>query len=107
MLTEQLTADAAALHQAILRHGGEVSPFFCGKELGWEHRRIARAMEELVAAGIIDPAAAVLPKPLKQRKTYISRKFRPFWRTFRPLPGPYTPWNTPQAAACPRRISAP
>lgn len=30
MLTEQLTADAAALHQAILRHGGEVSPFFCG-----------------------------------------------------------------------------
>ena len=59
MLTEQLTADAAALHQAILRHGGEVSPFFCGKELGWEHRRIARAMEELVAAGIIDPAAAV------------------------------------------------
>ena len=41
MLTEQLTADAAALHQAILRHGGEVSPFFCGKELGWEHRRIA------------------------------------------------------------------
>ena len=70
MLTEQLTADAAALHQAILRHGGEVSPFFCGKELGWEHRRIARAMEELVAAGIIDPAAAVLPKPLKQRKTY-------------------------------------
>ena len=47
MLTEQLTADAAALHQAILRHGGEVSPFFCGKELGWEHRRIARAMEEL------------------------------------------------------------
>lgn len=25
MLTEQLTADAAALHQAILRHGGEVS----------------------------------------------------------------------------------
>ena len=45
MLTEQLTADAAALHQAILRHGGEVSPFFCGKELGWEHRRIARAME--------------------------------------------------------------
>ena len=50
MLTEQLTADAAALHQAILRHGGEVSPFFCGKELGWEHRRIARAMEELVAA---------------------------------------------------------
>ena len=71
MLTEQLTADAAALHQAILRHGDEVSPFFCGKELGWEHRRIARAMEELVAAGIIDPAAAVLPKPLKQRKTYI------------------------------------
>ena len=70
MLTEQLTADAAALHQAILRHGGEVSPFFCGKELGWEHRRIARAMEELVAAGIIDPVAAVLPKPLKQRKTY-------------------------------------
>ena len=70
MLTEQLTADAAALHQAILRHGGEVSPFFCGKELGWEHRRIARAMEELVAAGIIDPAAAILPKPLKQRKTY-------------------------------------
>ena len=70
MLTEQLTADAAALHQAILHHGGEVSPFFCGKELGWEHRRIARAMEELVAAGIIDPAAAVLPKPLKQRKTY-------------------------------------
>ena len=45
MLTEQLTADAVALHQAILRHGGEVSPFFCGKELGWEHRRIARAME--------------------------------------------------------------
>ena len=44
MLTEQLTADAAALHQAILQHGGEVSPFFCGKELGWEHRRIARAM---------------------------------------------------------------
>ena len=70
MLTEQLTADAAALHQAILRHGDEVSPFFCGKELGWEHRRIARAMEELVAAGIMDPAAAVLPKPLKQRKTY-------------------------------------
>ena len=70
MLTEQLTADAAALHQAILRHGGEVSPFFCGNELGWEHRRIARAMEELVAAGIIDPVAAVLPKPLKQRKTY-------------------------------------
>ena len=70
MLTEQLTADAAALHQAILDHGGEVSPFFCGKELGWEHRRIARAMEELVAAGIIDPAAAILPKPLKQRKTY-------------------------------------
>ena len=70
MPTEQLTADAAALHQAILHHGGEVSPFFCGKELGWEHRRIARAMEELVAAGIIDPAAAVLPKPLKQRKTY-------------------------------------
>ena len=70
MLTEQLTADAAALHQAILDHGGEVSPFFCGKELGWEHRRIARAMEELVAAGIMDPAAAVLPKPLKQRKTY-------------------------------------
>ena len=27
MLTEQLTADAAALHQAILRHGGEVSPY--------------------------------------------------------------------------------
>ena len=24
MLTEQLTADAAARHQAILRHGGEV-----------------------------------------------------------------------------------
>ena len=70
MLTKQLTNDAAALHQAILRHGGEVSPFFCGKELGWEHRRIARAMEELVATGIIDPAAAVLPKPLKQRKTY-------------------------------------
>ena len=70
MLTEQLTADAAALHQAILHHGGEVSLFFCGKELGWEHRRIARAMEELVAAGIMDPAAAVLPKPLKQRKTY-------------------------------------
>lgn len=70
MLTEQLTADAAALHQAILDHGGEVSLFFCGKELGWEHRRIARAMEELVAAGIIDPAAVVLPKPLKQRKTY-------------------------------------
>ena len=70
MLTEQLTADAAALHQAILAHGGEVSLFFCGKELGWEHRRIARAMEELVAAGIIDPAAAILPKPLKQRKTY-------------------------------------
>lgn len=70
MLTEQLNADAAALHQAILRHGGEVSPFFCGKELGWEHRRIARAMEELVAVGIIAPAAAVLPKPLKQRKTY-------------------------------------
>ena len=44
MLTEQLTADAAALHQAILCHGGEVSPFFCGKELGWEHRRIARAV---------------------------------------------------------------
>ena len=43
MLTEQLTADAAALHQAILHHGGEVSPFFCGEELGWEHRRIARA----------------------------------------------------------------
>ena len=53
MLTEQLTADAAALHQAILAHGGEVSLFFCGKELGWEHRRIAQAMEELVAAGII------------------------------------------------------
>lgn len=70
MLTEQLTADAAALHQAVLRHGGEVSPFCCGKELGWEHRRIARAMEELVAAGIIDPAAAILPKPLKRRKTY-------------------------------------
>lgn len=35
MLTKQLTADAAALHQAILRHDGEVSPFFCGKELGW------------------------------------------------------------------------
>ena len=49
MLTEQLTADAAALHQAILAHGGEVSPFFCGKEMGWAHRRIARAMEELVA----------------------------------------------------------
>ena len=32
MLTKQLTNDAAALHQAILRHGGEVSPFFCGKE---------------------------------------------------------------------------
>ena len=31
MLTEQLTDDAAALHQAILDHGGEVSPFFCGK----------------------------------------------------------------------------
>ena len=46
MLTEQLTADAAALHQAILAHGGEVSPFFCGKELGWEHRRIARAMDK-------------------------------------------------------------
>ena len=107
MLTEQLTADAAALHQAILRHGGEVSPFFCGKELGWEHRRIARAMEELVAAGIIDPAAAVLPKPLKQRKTYTFPEFRPFWRPFQPLPGPYTPWNTPRAAACPRRISAP
>ena len=108
MLTEQLTADAAALHQAILRHGGEVSPFFCGKELGWEHRRIARAMEELVAAGIIDPAAAVLPKPLKQRKTYdIPGDPGHFDRTFRPLPGPYTPWNTPRAAACPRRISAP
>ena len=103
MLTEQLTADAAALHQAILHHGGEVSPFFCGKELGWEHRRIARAMEELVAAGIIDPAAAILPKPLKQRKTYTF----PEIQAILPLPGPYTPWNTPQAAACPRRISAP
>ena len=57
MLTEQLTADAAALHQAIL------------------------------AAGIIDPAAAVLPKPLKQRKTYdfpeiqaILADFPPFAR---------------------------
>ena len=70
MLTEQLTADAAALHQAILRHGGEVSPFFCGKELGWAHRRIARAMEELVDGGVLEPSAAVLPKPLKQRKTY-------------------------------------
>ena len=39
MLTEQLTADAAALHQAILDHGGEVSPFFCGKELGWEQEK--------------------------------------------------------------------
>ena len=70
MLTEQLTNDAAALHQAVLRHGGEVSPFFCGKELGWAHRRIARAMEELVDGGILEPSAAVLPKPLKQRKTY-------------------------------------
>ena len=62
MLTEQLTADAAALHQAILHHGGEVSPFFCGKELGWEHRRIARAMEELVAAagGTVTGRMAVL-----------------------------------------------
>ena len=57
MLTEQLTNDAAALHQEISDHGGEVSPFFCGKELGWEHRRIARAMEELVAAGIVDPTS--------------------------------------------------
>ena len=70
MLPEQLTGDAAALYQALLRHGGEVSPFFCGKELGWTHRRIARAMEELVSAGILAPAAAVLPRPLKQRKTY-------------------------------------
>ena len=70
MLTEQLTADAAALRQAIVDHGGEVSPFFCGKTLGWEHRRVARAMEELVDAGILNPSAAVLPKPLKQRKTY-------------------------------------
>ena len=56
MLTEQLTADAAALHQAILRHGGEVSPFFCGKELGWEHRRIARGRER--AGGFRRPVAA-------------------------------------------------
>ena len=70
MLTEQLTNDAAALYQALLRHGGEVSPFFCGKELGWAHRRIARAMEELVDGGVLEPSAAVLPKPLKQRKTY-------------------------------------
>ena len=70
MLTEQLTADAAALRQAILDHGGEVSPFFCGKELGWEHRRGARAMEERVDAGLVNPSAAVLPRPLKQRKTY-------------------------------------
>ena len=62
MLTEQLTADAAALHQGILHHGGEVSPFFCGKELGWEHRRIARAMEELVAlaGGTVTGRVAVL-----------------------------------------------
>ena len=82
MLTEQLTADAAALHQAILRHGGEVSPFFCGKELGWEHRRIARAMEELVAAGIIDPAAAILPKLLKQRKTYTFPEIQAIFADF-------------------------
>ena len=35
-----------------------------------EHTVAGREVEELVAAGIIDPAAAVLPKPLKQRKTY-------------------------------------
>lgn len=108
MLTEQLTADAAALHQAILAHGGEVSPFFCGKELGWEHRRIARAMEELVAAGIVDPTAAILPKPLKQRKTYtfpeiqaILTAFPAFARAVHAVEHARGP------PACPRRISAP
>lgn len=39
MLTEQLTNDAAALYQALLRHGGEVSPF--SAEKSWAGRTAA------------------------------------------------------------------
>lgn len=62
MLTEQLTADAAALHQAILDHGGEVSPFFCGKELAGSTAASPGPWRSWWPL-IIDPAAAILPKP--------------------------------------------
>lgn len=70
MLLKPLEGDAAALYQAILHHGGEVSPYFCGRELDWDRRRIAQAMETLVSADILRPSAAVLPRPGSQRRKY-------------------------------------
>ena len=70
MTARQLEGDAAALHQAILRRRGAVSPFFCGRELGWNRSRIARAMEDLVSAGILRPERAVLPEPADRHRKY-------------------------------------
>ena len=70
MISEQLQGDAVLLYQGILQHHGQVSPFFCGRELGWNRRRIGQAMEELVNACILSPDAAVLPRPADQRRKY-------------------------------------
>ena len=70
MISEQLQGDAAVLYQGILQHHGQVSPYFCGRELGWDRRRIGQAMEELVNACILSPDAAVLPRPADQRRKY-------------------------------------
>ena len=70
MISEQLQGDAVLLYQGILQHHGQVSPYFCGRELGWDRRRIGQAMEELVNACILSPDAAVLPRPADQRRKY-------------------------------------
>ena len=76
MQPTQLRGDAAALYQAILRRGGEVSAFFCGRELNWDRRRIAHSIQELTAAGILRPSAAVLPRPMEQRRAYSLPEIR-------------------------------
>ena len=70
MISEQLQGDAVLLYQGILQHHGQISPYFCGRELGWDRRRIGQAMEELVNACILSPDAAVLPRPADQRRKY-------------------------------------
>ena len=78
MISEKLQGDAAVLYQGILQHHGQVSPYFCGRELGWDRRRIGQAMEVLVRDGVLHQDAAVLPKPADQRRTYTLQEVQKY-----------------------------
>ena len=76
LLMERGDSDAMMLYISLLSKKGEVSPFFCGKELHWDRRRIEKAIRILVELNLVHASALELPATAEVRQGYTTKEVK-------------------------------